>query len=191
MKLDISKLGKVWKVLLLAVFWSCIVVGVYAFMFDQIAKKSEHISVLNGEVDSLTSQSSTIKLAKESISQTVDLRTQVDGYFIAKEGEVSFLNSIQALAGTMGLSPELTVDIKPLESTPDVFEELHLGVTVEGLWTDVVRFEALLELLPYKVVVNEVALTKNSETVQADPKKSVIAKSAWRGDFKISVLKFK
>ncbi|MES2087983.1 MAG: hypothetical protein V4467_03245 [Patescibacteria group bacterium] len=190
---DISKIGKVWKLFSVALLGTVLVIALYVFVFSQISQKKQHIEALANSIQTLEEQNQAVVSAKDSISETIDLRNKIDEYFVAKDGEVNFLNFLQTLGTEEGLSLEVSsVSIDPSPAASGVFELLNLEVQVQGPWSNVSRFLALLELLPYKISMGDVAIRKQSDAeLSGNQKKSTGTGPQWVGDFKMSLLKFK
>jgi len=191
--LSIAAKSKTWKVFFIALCLNLILVSAYSYIFIKVGQKNQNIAELTSAIEALTAEKENIKSIKETISETAPLRQQIDGYFIAKDGVVQFLNSIQSLgAGNQLGLKVLSVSVGPAPITPDIFELVNVGVEVSGSWSDVYRFAALVELLPFKVYLGRVDLEKvSSGALVADSKSAKLPVPPWKGTLDMGILKLK
>ena len=183
---------KARKVFFTALCVNLLVASVYSYIFIKIRQKNQHIAALTSSIEALTAQKENLKSIKINFSETASLRNQIDGYFIAKDGVVQFLNSIESLGADNNLALKIvSVGVEPAALSGDIFEVVNVSIEVSGAWSDVYRFAALLELLPLKVSVGRVDLEKVVSQLTGAAKKSGTPTPPWKGTFDIGVLKLK
>ena len=188
---NLKTVGKAWKVFCIALCFNLIVVSAYSYAFINIQQKNKHTSELLSESATLTAQKENQGATKENVSETVAVRNELDTYFIPQNGVVPFLNLLQSLGTENHLTLKVVsvgIDVAPL--SPDILEEVLANLEVTGTWSDVSRFAALVELMPYKVYLNTVNLEKVSDATVSSSK-SASAAPSWKGDLTIGVLKLK
>src|SRR3989344_1756990 len=173
----VQHIGKSYKVFLTALFANLLIMIVYGYIFVQVRHKNQNIADLTKAVVDLTKQKENLKSAKEVVSESVLLRDTISGYFIPRDGVVAFLNSMENMASRNYLELEvLSVSVAPARVSPDVFEVVTGSLEVFGTWSDVYRFVALTELMPYKVYLRKVSVEKffdeSLETSAGSSKKS-------------------
>lgn len=181
------------KVFFLAIFWSVIITIVYSYLFFILFKKNESTAFLVAETENLAKERVTLLTLRGQAAETVTSREKLADYFIPKDGVVPFLNGIQDLGRSNNLELKVnSVTVKDEESSPDQFEYLKLAVEGAGNWADVYRFSSLAELLPYKVIVDNVRFEKFQEgaSLLPDAKKNY-SKSGWKVTLELRVLKLK
>lgn len=185
---------KAWRVFLLALGLNLLLVTVYSYLFVTVRQKNQRLAALTSAVETFNEEKANLKSVKETFSQTASLREQLDGHFIPKDGVVEFLDSIESLGAENNLAPQvLSVSVGPAAPlSPDIFEAVNATVEVGGTWSDVYRFAALVELLPFKVNLGRVDLEKVSgETAAGASKKPSLLAPHWKGTLDIAVLKLK
>jgi hypothetical protein len=116
--------------------------------------------------------------------------TQVDidtlqNFFVKKQGEVEFIEYLEQSAKKGGL--EIKIDSVSLDSTKEMasnaMEYLVLRFNVSGSWVQVWGFSQTLEVLPYSIDVDSLALLR-TDTDKTKP-------AVWKGVYNIRVLKKK
>lgn len=183
------------KIFVTAVLFGLAIVGSYCYLWAKIIQKTQNIGVLLGEVEALNTEKEIFSAIKGRIEETVLVREKLNGYFIPKDGVVSFLNRIQALGSENRL--EFKVDSVVIEDeaeAPDSFENVKLNIQAEGAWADIYRFVSLVELMPLRVSADKVDLEVVNNGTQIDSssrKKLVSSGSNWRSNISFRVLKLK
>lgn len=190
-KLLITK--KAWNIFCLAVIANVVIVSVYVYIFLQIKEKNQNIASLTDEIAVLSDRKKNLQSVKKIVSDTAVLHSQIDKYFIKKDGVVQFLNSIQALGVENNLSTKITsVAIGQMASTSEVMELLTADVQVAGVWTDVYKFASLLELMPIQLTVERVDYGKaTGDSTVLDSKGKSKKAPPWSAVFAVKAIKLK
>lgn len=191
--LQIFKTNKIIKIFLAALILNVILGGAYYFIYIKIQEKNHGLLQLFSDVQILTEKKEGLANVKEKIIETEDIRTKLDGYFISKDGVVNFLNSIQALGSKKGLALVVSsVSVDPAPVSPNVLNAVNLQIVVTGQWASVYNFLAMLELMPLRVIINNVSVDKvSSGQITSGGKNIGGSGPAWKGIFDISVLQLK
>ncbi len=184
---NITISGKARRILFTALGLNLIAAGAYLYAFMGIQQKERYTAKLATDITTLAAQKENLKSAKKNVSETAAARDLLDGYFVPKDGVVKFLNLLQSLGTENHLLLKVTsVGIAAAPLSPDILEMIDVHLEVSGAWSDVSRFAALIETLPFKVYLNTVSLAKSSE-VATTGKPS----PTWKGTLNIGVLKLK
>ncbi len=181
------------KVFYLSVFWAIFIIVIYGFAFLKLVGQNERTSILVLDTENLTKEKVTLLTLKGQAVETTTARKKLADYFIPRDGVVTFLNNIQDLGRSNNV--ELKVDsvlVEDESGSPEQFEYLKLAITGSGTWTDVYRFESLVELIPYKVIVDNVRFEKKQpEGDSGTTSKGKSVDAGWRVKLELRVLKLK
>lgn len=181
------------KIFYLSIAWAIIITATYVYAFLGLINQSEHTALLVGETENLTKEKVTLLTLRGQAVETTRARQELADYFIPKDGVVTFLNRIQDLGESGGVDLKVNSVLEEGEETsPEQFEYLKLSMSGSGNWTDVYRFESLMELMPYKVIVDSVRLEKiQSEVGSGLSRKKSTANLGWKVVLEIRILKLK
>jgi hypothetical protein len=116
------------------------------------------------------------------VDETKKEREKINSYIIPTEGAVSYVETIEKLGSESNVKIEIgSAEISPLKSSkiyatiaPEIASSTRIiktKINVTGSWSKVVNFLAILENLPYRLVVEKLDLIK-SQNASGD-KKSV------------------
>lgn len=166
----------------------CFALGgaLYGFLFWQLKVKNERISERQNELLAQAKQESSLA-AKRSLAQdTAGMREGLSALLVRRDQAVAFIESLEALGAKSGTTAAIkAVEAGKVESGTASVEELRTVLEAKGAWQNVLRFLALLELLPYASRLEQVSLSHPSaEAARAGA-------AEWRGQFIIRVLKEK
>ena len=115
-----------------------------------------------------------VRAVKNALAQTKDDRAALDALLIAPDGIVTFIERIEALGRTAGVS--VTVDeitVEPSEESP-TSDHLVVRFHASGSWQQVSHLLVLAESLPLPVSLSNVRFETSGGKV-----------SVWRGTFSI------
>jgi hypothetical protein len=128
--------------------------------------------------------------AEQMKNMTVSLDTvsadaaMINAYIVPPDGEVTFIERVEALAKALGLS--IKVNTVGLSQASDLsaagLEYLNLKLSVTGPWQAVFDFLSMTENLPYDVTVSQSDIASVSDGTVKGPRQ-------WQGDFQIGVIK--
>lgn len=164
-----------------------VVLSTYAYysLIKTVWKKASLVSSYNSDIvfgDQKKQYAGTMLRSFEDAQVFVD---RLQGFFVKKQGEVEFIEFIEKTARQKGL--EIGIDTVSLDSPPVMakhgMEYLVLRLYVSGNWSQVWNFSQTLEVLPYSIDVNSVALLRG-ETGSTTT-------ALWKGVYSIRVLKKK
>lgn len=110
----------------------------------------------------------------------------LQNFFVKKQGEVQFIEFIEGVAKNEGLV--VGIDTLSLDSSEEMkvhgMEYLVLRFHVSGPWSRVWNFSQSLEVLPYSVDVESLALIREDTKQTTGP-------VMWKGVYNIRILKKK
>ncbi len=150
-------------------------------------------SVLNNSIGSIEEELLSRKQQEEIAQNGKRLlevikveREKLNSYLVAKDGAVSFIEQIEALARhtNVDLSVE-GVGALPL-SDSKTFEYLTLQADGEGSFRNVYWLLSLIEQLPHSVTINSLSLGRRTT---AEPQKTL--EDSWEITFNLSARKLK
>lgn len=183
------------KIFITAIFLAMIIIGAYCYLWTKIIQKTRNVAAILGEMEALNNEREVFASIKGRIEETVSVREKLVGFFIPKDGVVSFLNMIQALGVENKLEFKVdSVTIEDEADAPETFENVKLNIEAEGAWADIYKFVALVELLPLRVFADKVDLqVANEEARSGSTSKSKVASGSqsWKSSISLRVLKLK
>ena len=164
----------------------CAALGGYIFLINYVWEKAGAISQYKSDIihsDQKQQYAQVVLESFEGIQGDID---QLKKIFVQKQGEVEFIESIEGLAEENKLSIDInniSID-SPKELSEQGLEYLVVRLSVKGSWDGVWRFSQMLEVLPYSINIQSIALLKEESDVET-------ATSVWKGVYNVKVLKKK
>lgn len=178
----------------------CVFVA-YGFVFWRIYTDGQNTSKLINQASLDFQKNEVLRTAKITLAENHDFISKIDSYFIAPNGVVPFIDSVESLAKDYGV--EASIGSVAVESDTkiknDFKETLHLKVEGSGSWSNLVQFISAVEALPYRTVFDQVVfgLTDSADkltfggTTPSDTKKAGSSSGKWRATIDVSLLKLK
>ncbi len=166
----------------LGVLIAVLAVGNY-FFYHLIRSSGTEISNLQQDVASLQTQVQ--EFSKYKPEDLKLLAQSVMAKIIPRGDFVDFITSIETNARSQGVDINVaSVNVVPRsDDENDDKQIMHLQLVTKGPWANTMRFVNYLEHLPYKVGITKMNLVK----APAEDGGS----AHWRGNFEVTVLKFK
>lgn len=166
---------------------------VYYFLYQDIKLKNEHTSAISQELSLETNKQSYLNLTKRIIQNINPDLALVDNSIISKDGDVKFIDSLEATAQENGLT--ITIDSLVFEDSLSVpsseITTLKIQAKTKGGWIGTYKFLGQLESLPIKVKVDKFEFTNTSVDINSDTNKVSTPNDVWQSTFEIHVLKYK
>ncbi len=157
----------------------------YFFLIKTVWEKAALISSYRNDItfgDQKKEYAENMVLSFESTQVDIDT---LQNLFVKKQGEVEFIEFLEQSAKERGL--EIKIDSVSLDSTKEMvshgMEYLVLRFSVNGTWAHVWNFSEALEVLPYSIDVESLALLR-TDTEKGKP-------ALWKGVYNIRILKKK
>ena len=165
-----NKHSKKWLLVIVTVIL-LIFLGVYGFTFWYLQNNIKNTRYELSKAHALEGQQSTFDNAEHALHDVSSSRDIVDASFIASDGEVAFINSIESLAKSIGLDIT-TQDVafsQPIHNSYG--RDLEITIITSGSWRANVHFIELIETLPFHIVISQTILTKQSSVLQKGDEK--------------------
>jgi hypothetical protein len=164
--------------------------GVYYFVFMNIKSKNEHISNLKNELDSRAKKQQSMISITHQINDAEQNISLVNNSIVASDGDVKFIESLEALAHDDNLSIKinslsLNDDPKLASSNMTIFD---ISADTSGSFFGTYKLLSEIESLPYKVKIVSFVLQTSAADGVFNTKKTG---EDWNGKFEINVLKYK
>ncbi len=164
----------------------CIACGFGAFMFyEKIHASQTEVAALQQEVQSLQIQSDRQNTQKRESAENVKT-VELDGYFISPDGALGFVEYIENLAVSSGLTYRINLfdSAQDPEASKNEKELLKTSLTTTGSIQNTRNFISLIQTLPYNVKITKVDLKRT-----ADPAAAISAKDSWTAIIDFYVIK--
>lgn len=169
----------------LLVLMSVVVVAalaIYIGLFLYIRNANQEIAELTSAIDQQLLTESRLRSVESIMEDTEEEQEKLEGYFVGQDDIVGFIETIESLAGTVGLTIEITsVDVEEVGES-EAYQFLKLRFDTEGLWGETTHFLALLEALPNAITIHRAVFNSKLEGEGA---------SEWDGLFSIDVAMLK
>lgn len=185
------------KIFMTMILLNVVIFGVYGYIYWNIVQESHTITELQVQSNEYQAKNDALRSVKISLDENQDFISQIDTFFIAKDGVVNFINTLERLGQSTGLKINIqSVSVEQGSDPKDFKEGLKLKIETEGSWQDSSRFLSIIENLPYRVVVNSasVILNGSSEAIlfkDGEFSRKVGPEEVWKWTFDITVLKLK
>ena len=164
------------QMLVVALLLAVAASGVYGFFLSRIAEINRSISATSNELERESLQEERLNSARGLLKETQAKRETLNAFFVASDGVVGFIESVESLGNRAGVAIEITgVSIEALPTPRRGSELLRLSVRADGDFKSVFYFFTLLESLPAPLEFERVSL-EGSE-------------GAWSGVFSFTVIK--
>lgn len=149
----------------------------YAILYANVSGKVEMVALLERDLTRELTQDLQIKETRDILTEVEEERNQIDSFFILSRGVVSYIDALETIAETTGVS--LEIHIVELEESGELLEKLNLSGRVEGGFSSVNQFLDALEAYPVYRTIETVVMerTNNRET------------ETWEAEFDLSALK--
>lgn len=140
-----------------------VTVGAYIFVLVETIGYTKQIAVLTQTLQDKNTESEMLTSVKHVIADTASVRKELDGYFIAKEGVVDFIQRVEKMGAEAGVTLTFsTIDTPVGGGVPSSLDRLVLRLSSTGSWQQGIHFLTLMESLPYALSVTGARMTKQS-----------------------------
>ncbi len=82
--------------------------GAYAFAFSYVRAEWEKLSVLEGDLAHASQKEAVLTSVKSIVADTAPERMTIEGFFVGREGVVSFLELVEEAGKRAGVETEVT-----------------------------------------------------------------------------------
>ena len=183
------------KLILIFVIIINLVAGVgYFFLFNYIKTDSETASSLLSSIDSSAKKDSSLKALRSVIKDTQTQRDLLSTFFLSPDSEVFFIEQIENLATSSGLTVK-TKNVSSVVGPTPTTKTFQIEESVSGSWNDIVYFMNYIENLPYDIHIQNMSLsqqvTASAPIIKGKKTSSKNQSILWTGVFDINVTESK
>lgn len=154
-------------------------VAVGSVFFGMVTKQKNALAELTMTRAQAKAHQESLTALTRTLEETQEARDVLIAQILKEEDVIDLLALIESLGGEQGVT--FTTNSLTVEPVSDSFEKLVVDMSVEGSYASVMHVLTLLENLPYQASVRRAHVSKS---VDED---SVV----WKGEFELSVTKFK
>lgn len=165
---------KTKKILIWALIFNILVIGMYSVLFLQVRKKVLESTIAIESLENNISKEKNLRFLKGVLKETVVEREKVESYFVDNDMVVGFIEKIESL----GISADVALDLRGVSVEGDQKKVLKLDFKILGSFENIFYFLTLLENLPYKIQFTEAFMVRSSDS------------NDWEGNFKMNLLSF-
>jgi len=152
--------------------------GIYGFLFYQVKAKTENISVLTSQLETVQKQESEYRKIEDTIKGLQDRSNELDTYIVQEKNLLDFIKIIESIAKKQ--SVVIKTEIKKNEPTKgETNIKFDFTITVDGKWDNIQNMLALVENLPYNILVSNFTVREN-DAEEGTP--------SWSGAIKFSIV---
>jgi len=155
----------------------------YCYLYWDFLQTNAEISTSAAEINQSTNEESRVITLRQTVDSFQKDQSLLDSLFVPNDKVADFIQSIESLADTSGVTHTISLDIQPDSSLSSYNKELlQFHMTTSGTWKNSIRFISLLENTPYKLYIGSVELSQDTGGKRG---------SAWNGNFDFTVVKNK
>lgn len=135
----------------------------YVWFWNLVSVANDESSYLRGDIELQVRRNETAGSLEKLVDNTEAERQQIDSYFVGADQTIDFVEFLESLARTAGVSFEITS--LEIEQVKDDFKDyIVLRGEAVGDWSPTMNFLSLLENAPYRLDLMDVVAAKSEET---------------------------
>jgi hypothetical protein len=139
------------------------------FLISEIASTSTNASLLQSKLEIKLEEQAKLDSMETAVNNASLQIAELEFHFVKKDGVVKFIEYVENLASKQAVRLKTnSVDTEKIEDKNPGFEKLNMKVEAIGKWKDIFVFLEMLELMPYKTVINTMQLSRASGNTEAD-----------------------
>ena len=180
------------KKIIILLILNLIVFGLYFYLYLNTKQIDKEVFMKLSQIKLEINRDERLQSLKDLLGKTKDQRDKISNIFVRSDGSVEFIEMIESLGRTAGVKLEIeSVGVDAFKNKiASSTEYFRLSVKSEGSWINVMHLLTLLEEMPFKVLIDNVSLSKTSaESPAAKDRKQI--DSIWNGNFGFAALKAK
>ena len=136
-----------------------ILTGLSFFLYSSLQKAEEKVSTLKNSIRESEARNTELDLIKINLKNTLENFQMLDALFVKHEEVADFLQEVEILAKSTGLSIKIIgVSKKDIAGISSNKEYLLVTASTQGDFKNTMKFMRLLELLPRKIGFDKVIL---------------------------------
>ncbi|MDQ5950237.1 MAG: hypothetical protein QG585_179 [Patescibacteria group bacterium] len=133
--------------------------GLSFFLYSSLQKAEEKVSTLKNSIRESEARNTELDLIKINLKNTLENFQMLDALFVKHEEVADFLQEVEILAKSTGLSIKIIgVSKKDIAGISSNKEYLLVTASTQGDFKNTMKFMRLLELLPRKIGFDKVIL---------------------------------
>ncbi len=158
---------------LLAVFFlaDIALLGAYGYLFFAAESKNKETAALYGASNERNSSKEKIQGLLRALEDTEKEREKLSEYFAAKTSAVAFIEQIEKLGKNAGVD----LSVSSVSDGAKGGGAIELAFSATGSFSDMYRLIALIESIPYKVMLKKVDIQRMNDS------------GAWKGNFTVTL----
>lgn len=135
--------------------------ALYAYLYFSFENVAAGTAKLYEETEESRASYEELTKVKENLKTTLGAKNRLESLFIKQDSIVDFIQVIELMMKTNGVSGsvENVSEVQTPELSAIGKEELHVSLAISGDWNNVLKFQGLLEKIPYKTTINAANLT--------------------------------
>lgn len=173
--------------LIFAIIVTLIVGSIYGFMYYRVESSAQKIIKNQAQIDSATLAKEREKKFLDTYKATANKWTSLQDLYVQSDEVVNFIEKIESIGPLAKTEFNIAnLDADNMDNAPFGKEgKIRMHITSKGGWEEVMKSLALVELLPYKLSVNNVKASsyKNQQTQG----KNTVTKIVWELSFDLEV----
>ena len=173
--------------LIFAIIVTVIVGSIYGFMYYRIETSADKIIKNQAQIDSANLAKEREKKFLDTYKATASKWSSLQGLYVRSDEVVGFIEKIESIGPATKTEFNIAnLDADNMDNAPFGKEgKIKMHITSKGSWEEVMKSIALVELLPYKLNVNNVKASsyKNQQTQG----KNTVTKVIWELSFDLQV----
>lgn len=118
-------------------------------------------SLTVADIEAQTIREAKLAALKRTVSDTDEIRENLDKYIVDAQGEVDFIQFVENLGEEAGSGVQIQSVSENNFSNDDRFQWLSMSLSFSGTWREAITFLALIESIPYKTELSDISLTKS------------------------------
>ena len=151
----------------------------YYFLFQYIKTQSKAAIALTSTIDSGQQKNSHLSALRAVVKDIDGKRQQLTSFFLSGDAEIPFIEQMEALGKTSGLTVK-TNSVSSVAGSAGAAKTFRMQLQVVGSWNSALYFLNQIENLPYDVHVQGVSLVKQ-------PGSGKTSSGSWAATFEISL----
>jgi len=170
-----------------------ICVGIYIYLYEKTKILFNESKEIKSRIIEATAKDKELEKIRFDVKASLGNYEKIQDMFISKEFVVDFIQGLESLGKEIGVlvNTESVTNAELNPSLPDK-EEMKIFLTVKGSQQNVVIFLKLLELLPYKIKIDNALLQKvDNVSLDKNGKQLKLPTNTWQLSTNVSVIKLK
>ena len=174
--------------LIFAIIVTIVVGGVYGLMYFGVEMSAQKIIKNQEQIDSQNLAKQREKSFLETYRATAHKWSELQDYYVKSNEVVSLIEKIEAIGPQSQTELNISsIDADNMDNAPFGKEgKIRMKISSRGNWVAVMKALSLVEMMPYKLNINNVR-ANSSTNIPSQGKNSSTTKSSWELSFDLQV----